>query len=172
MEIYNSLNKYLSWSHSLSILLVINKIRPAFLLIGTTPVKMNKITKIVKDLVLTKTIEYRPKKYFTLFYLEPLSKEITEYSKNPNDRELLGKILGYGCPWKSNRKAQNTVYVYTIEVMMNDTGDFDDLITYVCDKPSKVYEKQQIKQAVMIKDLTKHLGSYNVITKVTKQTTF
>ena len=56
--------------------------------------------------------------------------------------------------------------------MMNDTADFDDLITYVCDKPSKVYEKQQVKQALLIKDLTKHLGSYNVITKVTKQTTF
>ena len=78
MDIYNSLNKHISWSHSLSILLVINKIRPAFLLIGTTPVKLNKITKIVKDLVLTKTIEYRPKKYFTLFYLD---EAISPYNK-------------------------------------------------------------------------------------------
>ncbi len=172
MELYKSLNKHLTWSHSLSILLVINKIRPAFLLLGATPSKLNKISKIVKDMVFIKTIEFKPKKYFTLFYLEPLTKKIIKYSENPNDRELLGKILGYGCPWKNNRKAQNTVYVYTTEVMMNDTADFDDLITYVCDKPSKVYEKQQVKQALLIKDLTKHLGSYNVITKVTKQTTF
>jgi len=106
-----------------------------------------------------------------VFYLEPLTKQIIKYSKNPNDRELLGKILGYGCPWTNNRKAQNTVYIYTIEVMMNNTADFDDLITYVCDKPSKVYEKQQVKRALMIKDLTKHLCSYDVTIKVTKQTT-
>ena len=83
----------------------------------------------------------------------------------------MGKILGYGCPWKSNRVVPNTVYVYSIEVMMNNIGEYDDLVTYVCDKPSKIYEKQQIKQAIMIKNLTKSLGDYDVITKVTKQTT-
>ena len=170
--LYNKLNKHLNWYESLSIMLVINKIRPAYLC-NFSQNKINKISKIIKDIVFYKLIEFKPKKFFTLFYLDSQKINVDKYSKNPKNRELLGKILGYSCPWKNNRTPSSITYTYTIEII-NNTGEFNDIITYVCDKQLKSYEKQQYKQAVMIKNLIKHITidykNYSVVTKITKNT--
>lgn len=172
VKINENLCKFLDWSHALSILTVLDGIRTAYLILGKFNAnKIKRISKIVGPKLFITVIEFKPKRFYTLFYLEPMRKNVEKYVSDLSDKELLGKILGYGCPWKKGRVVGKVTYVYNIEVISDETGQYDDIMQYVCDKPSVSYNKQLLKQAKRIKDLTNKLNSdsYIVSANVTKR---
>jgi hypothetical protein len=170
-NIYKKLKFLKNKDLQINILLIMNKIRNAsynFLDIN----RLNKLKKFILkndnlDIYVVNHLHHNLEKDNNAFiiYYKSYEKEIQKIKNIKNMKKfdsILGKILGFECPFDYNRcNKDNIRYRYNISVMDKDWNEID-IIYYTCIKKNEKAIKNLTKLCKKIKPIIEELGFINI----------